>query len=119
MLSPVALELAPTATYRERECLWVPAFGGHPAHVVIRLRKTRGGKEEAEVYAVEEQHTGTPAREFLVEPTTHDTDDTYRVVIGAGWPDCTCTAGCVTRRNQRHSCKHRDALACLVGTGEV
>lgn len=117
MLSVVAVELVPTATYAHRECEWVP---GDPAHLVIRLRKTRHGKEEADVYAVEEQTAPTDdVRAFLLESTTQETPDVYETVIGSGWTTCSCTAGQVTRNTQKHSCKHQDSLLCLLATGEV
>lgn len=111
----VAVEMVPCATYAVRSAEWVPAFDGSPAHLVIRQQRKAGCKEYADVYGVEEQHTGNPAvREFLLEKTTDDTPDSYRVVIGNGWQSCTCTAA-----NAKNICKHRDSLLCLLATGEV
>lgn len=117
-MSALSLELFPTKTHAVRECEWF-RISKTDGVLVIRLRRRPNGKEESDCYGVEEIETGNPdVRAFLVE-NPDDSPDTYETVIGPGWQFCTCTAGLVTKYTQKHSCKHRDALMCLVATGEM
>lgn len=109
-------DLGGTATYASRVCEWVPVGVG-AGLLVIRLRKTTHGKEQASCYAVEEQVSGHPdVREFLLEnPNNPEQGDAYRITLGGGLKNpCTCDAG-----KARKHCKHWDALAKLVKEGAV
>ena len=115
-LDTVAIDMPPTATYAARSCEWVPPMPGVPGHLVIRVRKTAGGKETADVYAVKDTAPGSPVRrEFLLTRTTGPAPAAYVCVVGVPEPICTCRAGeCRTE-----SCKHLDCLAALVAAGEL
>ena len=104
------IELPPTATYAVRSAEWIPVSETESL-LVIRLRKTAHGREEADVYGVEEQISGHPAvREFLLVNTTDpDQHDAYRVTLGGPLHGCTCKAGSV----HRYECKHVAALSKL------
>lgn len=109
------VELTPTATYRHRSAEWV-RVSDTDGVLVIRLRKTDHGTEEADVYAVEEQRSGHPSvREWLLTNTIDEGQpDSYRVTVGGPRQGCTCRAGLC-----RLGCKHLDSMSCLVAIGAV
>lgn len=112
----VTLDLGDTATYTSRVCEWVPVAPGEGL-LVVRLRKTARGKEEAACYAVEEQDSGHPGvREFLVEnPDNAKQPDAYLVTLGCDVKNpCTCDSG-----RARKTCRHLDALRALVKEGAI
>lgn len=86
--------------------------------LVIRLRKTARGREENDVYAVEEQVSGHPqVREWLLVNTTDEQQpDSYRVTLGGPKQGCSCKAGLCRVES---GCKHLAALMCLAALGAI
>lgn len=86
--------------------------------LVIRQRRTAGGREFADVYMVEEQtRHGSPYREFLVVNTTNaDQPDAYQVTVIRGHVvGCTCKAD----KCKLPVCKHKDALEVVVACEQI
>ena len=108
--------LEPTRTYARREFRWIPTVAGEGV-LVVRQRRTRDGREDAAVYAVEEttRGVGSPERVFLVLCVTdEDGAEPYEVVVRCGTPlHCTCKAA----KCRLAVCKHRDAVSLLVKSG--
>lgn len=116
----VAFDLPPTATYAARSCEWVPPMPGVPGHLVLRTRRTLGGKETADVYAVREEEPTEPGtREFGLTKTTGRVAK-YVCVVRPGVSTCTCEGG-EARTEERHGvpCKHISALVALCADGAV
>jgi hypothetical protein len=112
----IAADLEPTPAYEVRSFEWLPTIVGEGV-LTIRQRRTAGGQEDADVYAVEEQVAPEPGvREFLlVNATDPEQPDAYRVQIGPRGHTCTCKAA----KCRLESCKHRDALQAIHQKGEV
>lgn len=106
-------ELEPTAAYAVREFAWVPTVEREGV-LVIRQRRTPGGKEASDVYAVQEQSPPEAGvREFLLVNTTDaEQPDCYRVQVGPLGDTCTCKAA-----KCRLGCKHRDTARHILSTG--
>lgn len=115
----VALELPPSKSHAHRECEWVPPMEGVSGHLVIRTRRTRGGREQADVYAVGELSPTVPGtREFLLTRTTGATL-AYVVAVGVRGV-CTCRAGeCRVEERHGEPCKHVSSLAALMADGAI
>lgn len=99
-------ELEPTPAYAVREFAWVPTVVGEGV-LTIRLRRTEGAQEEADVYAVQRQ---VPPEEgvseyLLLNVTDPEQPDCYRVQLGPRGDTCTCKAA-----KCGLTCKHRDAV---------
>lgn len=117
LTNPVELDLPPTRTYAARSCEWIPTRDdGTEGVLVIRLRKTHNGKEEADVYAVERQVSPAPGivEYLLANGTDAEQPDAYCVTLGGPRHGCTCKAGLCGL-----ACKHTDALTCLAALGAV
>lgn len=99
-------EMEPTPAYAVREFAWVPTVVGEGV-LTIRLRRTSGGQEESDVYAVERQvPPEVGVLEFLlVNVTDPEQPDAYRVQLGPRGDFCTCKAA-----KCRLGCKHVDSL---------
>ena len=99
-------ELEPTPAYAHREFAWVPTVVGEGV-LTIRLRRTEGSAEEADVYAVRRQ---VPPEEgvsefLLLNVTDPEQPDIYKVQFGPRGNTCNCKAG-----RCGLECKHRDAV---------
>jgi hypothetical protein len=114
----VAGLLEPTPGYARREFAWLATVPGEGV-LVVRQRRTWGGREDAAVYAVEDVTRGhdVPERAFLVvNMTDPDAPEPYEVVVRGGEPvRCTCKAA----KCRLEVCKHRDVVSFLVNSGEL
>lgn len=120
---PVTGDLAPTATHKRR--WWSLVLCTDPADLrdaTLTISQTKGArpgcKVETDTYAVQETPCiGRIGRSFLLlDLTDADQPDVYECYVGTRPQDwsCTCKAGsCGTR------CKHADALADIIGRGEL
>ena len=109
--------LQPTKTYARREFQWLPT-ADREGVLVIRQRRTAGGREDKDVYLVEEQtRHGSPYREFLVvNATDPDQPDAYQVTLIRGHVvGCTCMAD----RCKVPVCKHKDAIEMIVACEDI
>jgi len=108
--------LEPTRTYARREFQWIPTVAGEGV-LVVRQRRTRDGREDAAVYAVEEttRGVGSPERVFLVvNMTDPDAPEPYEVAVRAGDAvRCSCKAA----KCRNPVCKHRDVAEHLIRSG--
>jgi hypothetical protein len=112
----VAIDLPATNGYPVRSCEWVPPMPGVPGHLVVRVRRSRGGREQADVYAVKDLAPGSPVRrEFLLTRTTGPSVVAYVCVVGVPEPICTCRAG----ECRVEDCKHISSLSALVAEGAI
>jgi hypothetical protein len=105
-IEPVTGELPPTATYTDREWEWLPLpemSGG-----LLTIRTRRGRQVCEKVYAVRRQ----PTNGFLLRDVRSDV--TYQCWPEGWLPRCTCPAG-----KCGQECKHREALAALIGEGTL
>jgi hypothetical protein len=123
-LGLISRTLNPTATYKVREYLWLPADMEHPSwdrrlgNLTIELwhGKGRSTKMECDTYAVEEcpPEPGWMFRQFyLVNLTDPDQAEPYIVRIGR-FNTCSCKAG-----RCRTPCKHIECLADLIIEGTI
>lgn len=118
------LDLGATATYARRTCWYVaadpdaPWFDGRLGTLTIEVayaKGGKGGKVEADEYAVEEGRPlpGLMGRRFLLtNPADPAQEEPYRVTVG-GLPGCTCKAGAHRARLGAEACKHLVALTKL------
>jgi hypothetical protein len=110
------VELEPTAAYAHREYSWLPTVPGEGV-LVIRQRKTAGGQEEADVYAVEEQTPEhSPQREFLLVNVTDDEQPQPYEVVTRGGDAISCT--CKAAKCRVPVCKHRSSLQSILSQGD-
>ena len=116
-------DLSPSATYRQRACLWLTNVASGDGVLTITLIYARAFKVEQDTYGVEE----IPGREFgerrfqFVRVTEQrgetPQEQPYVVAVGGRFSGCSCQAGLMAFR--RATCKHRDATQHLLAAGKL
>lgn len=115
-------QLEPTATYKQRSCLWFTGVGSGDGVLSVTVVHGKAYKLEQDVYGVEETPSTKPdERCFQMVRITEQRGEApqeqpYVVTIGRQ-TRCTCDAGRMGFR--RNSCKHAEALQALVETGQL
>lgn len=116
-----AFDLTPTATYRQRACVWYtsPHFKGDGL-LTVTLIHAKAFKVEQGAYEIEEvdpERFGT--RRFLVVAEVNDADEPVAmyVVTTGGFRACTCDCG--SKGYRRAECKHINAIEFLIAAGKL
>lgn len=128
------LALAPTATYRRRDAVWVPADPSDPLAypdgrvgtltIIVQGSRRAGSKVQTDSYGVlEERDFELPdgVRSFVLENETDpDPYGPFRCIVGGMVEVCGCEMGWFDKpRISPTGCKHRAALAALVEEGVI
>lgn len=116
-------QLEPTATYRQRACLWFTNVASGDGVLTITVIYTKAFRMEQDTYGVEE----IPGREFgerrfqFVRVTEQrgesPQEQPYVVAVGGRFSGCSCDAGMKAFR--RATCKHLDSVLALLAAGKL
>jgi len=127
--------LPATRTYARRSFVWIPVDADHPeadgrlGNLSIKVQHSKSGVHravECDTYAVE-RDTPEPGDNlgtafWLANITDPEAEEPYRCVVGGMTPKCGCKAGkCKVPAEEgcTEGCKHRDAIAHLLGMGLI
>lgn len=116
-------ELAPSATYRQRSCVWLSGVASGDGVLTITLIYMKAYKFEQDLYGVEEvpgAQFGERRFQFVrlsEQQGEKPQEEPYIVSIGGRFNACTCQAGLLAFR--KATCKHLDSVQHLLAAGKL
>lgn len=116
-------QLEPTATYRQRSCLWFEGVTQGDGILTITVIYSKAFRTEQDVYGVEEipgREVGERRFQFVrvtEQQGEKPQEEPYIVSIGGRFNACTCQAGLLAFR--KATCKHLDSVQHLLAAGKL
>lgn len=116
-------QLEPTATYRQRSCLWFEGVASGDGILTITVIYTKAFRMEQDTYGVEEVPGAQfGERRFQFIRVTEQRGESpqeqpYVVAIGGRFNACSCDAG--AKGFRRSNCKHLDSVLALLAAGKL
>jgi len=115
-------QLPPTATYRQRSCVWYtsPSRFKGDGLLTITLVHAKRYKVEQDGYEVEEvDPERLNTRRFLVVAEVNDQDEPIAMYVTTTGAFRACTCECGTKGYRRAECKHIHAIEFLITAGKM